>query len=191
MAVRERKRELTRDALFAAALALFVDHGYDATTMEQIAERAAVSRATAFNYFAKKEDLLLEWAARRRAVVAAAARRDAEAGRPPELKTLLVRLADAYTREAAGAAFVRAWLTTGGPLKPGAWDSAALLADLVRDGQRHGVLARAADPDVVGRLLLNAFFGALYQWVAEQRPKAWLRREVGAAVDVVLAGVAA
>jgi len=189
MGVRERKRELTRDALFDAAVALFVEQGYEATTMEAIAERAVVSRATAFNYFPKKEDLLLEWAARRRAAVAAAARADAARGRPPAIRSLLVRLAGTYTQDPAAQAFTRAWLTSAGPLKPGAWESAVLLADLVRAGQDAGALAAEADPEVVGRLLLNAFLGALYQWVSEDRPKAWLRREVGAAVDVILAGV--
>jgi AcrR family transcriptional regulator len=38
--------------VLAAALELFVERGYDNTTMDEIAERADVARAAVFNYFA-------------------------------------------------------------------------------------------------------------------------------------------
>ena len=58
---RERKKLETRERIFESGVALFAAHGYDSTTMEQIGERADVSRATVFNYFARKEDIVFEW----------------------------------------------------------------------------------------------------------------------------------
>lgn len=46
--VRAEAAERTRDAVVAAALALFLEHGYAATTVDQIAARAGVSRPTVF-----------------------------------------------------------------------------------------------------------------------------------------------
>jgi AcrR family transcriptional regulator len=43
------------DRLRAAAFALFVEQGYEATTVDQIAERAGVGRTTYFRLFASKE----------------------------------------------------------------------------------------------------------------------------------------
>ena len=58
MALRETKREATRRRILAAARLLFLQQGYAATTMEQVAAGAEVSRASLFNYFPGKTALL-------------------------------------------------------------------------------------------------------------------------------------
>ncbi|MFE3633922.1 TetR/AcrR family transcriptional regulator [Streptomyces cellostaticus] len=57
--LRERKKIKTREAIRSATYALVGEQGYDATTIEQIAERAEVSPSTVFRYFPTKEDIVL------------------------------------------------------------------------------------------------------------------------------------
>ncbi|MFI2202200.1 TetR/AcrR family transcriptional regulator [Streptomyces sp. NPDC020192] len=59
LGLRERKKIKTREAIRAATYALIKEQGYDATTIEQIAERAEVSPSTVFRYFPTKEDIVL------------------------------------------------------------------------------------------------------------------------------------
>jgi AcrR family transcriptional regulator len=48
-----------RERLVVAAVELFTEQGYDATTVAQIAERAGVTRSTFFRYFPDKRELLV------------------------------------------------------------------------------------------------------------------------------------
>jgi len=57
--LRERRKAWTRSEIQQHALRLFRERGYNATTVDQIAEAAEVSQSTFFRYFATKEDLVL------------------------------------------------------------------------------------------------------------------------------------
>lgn len=56
--LREQTAQRTRQAVLAAARALFIEQGYLATTVEQIAERAGVSKPTVFASVGSKRTLL-------------------------------------------------------------------------------------------------------------------------------------
>jgi AcrR family transcriptional regulator len=57
--LRERKKIRTRETIRREAFRLIQEHGYAATTVEQIAEAAEVSPSTFFRYFPTKESVLL------------------------------------------------------------------------------------------------------------------------------------
>jgi AcrR family transcriptional regulator len=57
--LRERKKAKTRAAIQGSALQLFREKGYEATTVDEIAEAAEVSPSTFFRYFPAKEDVVM------------------------------------------------------------------------------------------------------------------------------------
>jgi AcrR family transcriptional regulator len=56
---RAESKERTRQRLLAEAQRLFRERGYAATSLEQIAEAAEVTKGAIYGHFASKEDLLL------------------------------------------------------------------------------------------------------------------------------------
>ena len=58
------KGEQTRQAIAEAALRLFREHGYEATTMRAIAKEAGVATGNAYYYFGSKEELIHAYYAR-------------------------------------------------------------------------------------------------------------------------------
>src|SRR5712691_381752 len=58
--LRERKKLRTRRALADAALRMFTENGFGATTLEDLAEEAEVSKSTFFRFFPAKEAAAIE-----------------------------------------------------------------------------------------------------------------------------------
>jgi AcrR family transcriptional regulator len=64
LGVRERKKLAARTALTESALKLFRENGFDATTVNDIAQLASMSPRTFFRYFDTKEDVVFQDAPR-------------------------------------------------------------------------------------------------------------------------------
>ncbi|MFJ9416267.1 MULTISPECIES: TetR/AcrR family transcriptional regulator [unclassified Streptomyces] len=58
--LRERKKRQTRQYISDVATGLFLERGFDAVTIAEIADAANVSVNTVYNYFPAKEDLFLD-----------------------------------------------------------------------------------------------------------------------------------
>src|SRR6266511_2334806 len=65
MGIRERKKQRTRQALRQAAARLFLERGFEATTIADITAAADVAPRTFFSYFQTKEDVVLDEGAQR------------------------------------------------------------------------------------------------------------------------------
>ncbi|MGW2015268.1 TetR/AcrR family transcriptional regulator [Streptomyces sp. NPDC001927] len=57
--LRARTRLAVQAEIVATAMRLFLEHGFEATTMEQIANEIGISRRSLFRYFGTKEDIVL------------------------------------------------------------------------------------------------------------------------------------
>jgi AcrR family transcriptional regulator len=80
--LRERKRIQTRQRLTEAAMKLFLERGFEATTLDDIAAAAEVSRRTFFHYFTSKEEVVFDWQDEQSAALLAVVA-DIEPGRSP------------------------------------------------------------------------------------------------------------
>jgi AcrR family transcriptional regulator len=92
---RERKKAELRTRISEVATTLFLERGFDAVSVSEVAEAADVARPTVFAHFARKEDLLFDRYPEAEALVVAAINdRPAGASAVKALSDLLVALAD-------------------------------------------------------------------------------------------------
>ncbi len=93
-----RKRLATRQNISDVATRLFIERGFDAVTVDQIAAAADVSRMTVFNHFSRKEDLFFDLDEESREEMLAALQRRDPATTPVEALRLFAHWAVANQR---------------------------------------------------------------------------------------------
>lgn len=184
-ATAERRRRIQR-----AALALFDAHGFQTTTMEDVARAAQVSRGTVFNHFRRKQTILVAWFAE--------ALSDVVARLPDEGDPLasLQRLFDelATLTEAHGD---RVLPLMAELLDPDLERSRAAFLALPLNDVLQRLLARAhAEGRVrsdysyrrLARVLANTYVLTALQWAAYRRDRS-LRDELRRALTLALEGM--
>jgi AcrR family transcriptional regulator len=189
---RARKKERTRREIFAAAVRLFLERGYDAVTVDDICRAADVARGTFFLHFPTKDTLLAEYG--REATADLAARmHDHRGDATAELRAMFRLLAE---RAIAHGDVVRLTVreVMARPLgiaeaTEQARDVGMLLAAVVRRGQSAGELRRDVAPEVAGAVLVSAYFAIVNVW-ATGPEKFDLTAAVEQMLDLVLNGLA-
>jgi AcrR family transcriptional regulator len=86
---RTRKRLANRQAISDVATSLFMEHGFDQVTVDQIADAADMGRMTVFNHFPRKEDMFFDREREPYDLAFAALRDRGEATSPIEAMRLL------------------------------------------------------------------------------------------------------
>jgi AcrR family transcriptional regulator len=157
--LRERKKAKTRAAIQEHALRLFREQGYDATTVEQIAEAAEVSSSTFFRYFGSKEDVVI-YDALDPILIEAWRRQPAELGPIPAIRAAMKEVFGGLSPEELSEIRLRGQLVYGVPEL-----RLAMIDDLVRTALMMAgeVAVRTGLPvdDFRVRVGVGAFMGAL------------------------------
>jgi AcrR family transcriptional regulator len=173
-----------------AALRLFAEHGYDATTVKDITTAADVAKGTFFNYFETKESILPAIAARRLEQLEEALALDKGAPVSPvarvKLALRLVAESPLCQKELAEQLF--AAMMHHREIGPGQ-ALRDLLAEQVRQAQASGEIRGELDPVYLGGLIRALFFQRLVMWHRGHRP-APLRELIDSSVDLLMEGVA-
>lgn len=163
-------RERARDRLLDAALQLFVERGYVAVRVEDIARAAGISRASFYKHFSEREEILADLFARllgREPVTA-------PPGDPTEAMARVRHLlVDAATRMVADEQLARFVYTlpirhaalAGAGARPPVLDP---VEGLVREGVAAGVVREDIPPALITAHLARTFEAAMRDW-AESR----------------------
>ena len=164
--LRERKKRLLRQQLSDTATEMFLERGFDAFRVTEVAAACGVSEKTVYNYFPTKESLVLD---RDDATMAALRAGLADPSVPPveatlrildgQLRTMMAWLADQEDFARAGAAMLRfGRLIRATPsLRAHQRDMTDRLVEAVAEmlAGRSGLSADAPEPQIAGTALIG------------------------------------
>jgi AcrR family transcriptional regulator len=185
--LRERKKQRTRETISRVALELFVERGYHATTLADIAEAADVSTRTIFAYYPSKEDILFsEFPALLDAIAQALRERPAGKDALGTVRDFILSIPHGVKSEDDAQ---RHAIIEGDPtLRSHMRARLAQLQDLVAAGVADDIGADADDlrPSVVAASLIAAF-EVLSERDTAKTHKQQTPEEIAAVIDPVIA----
>lgn len=196
--LRERKKARTRRALIDAATRLFLEKGYEQTTVAEIAAAADVAPRTFFSYFQSKEDVLFADNDERIGIALATIAQRAPEDRPLDV---LLRALDrmmsstAFTTDLSGPSpLLRLRLSESSPAVHGAGLRRLLQAQVNLAEALHRAYPEEVDERtataVVGTLV-GAVFAAMLACVRRGDDLDRIRAETRRAAEVAVRGIAA
>lgn len=191
---RERKKRELRDRIYQSARKLFLRRGFEATTVEQIAEAADVAQATFFNHFSGKNAVLAEMtrevSERLSELVAEQIPRRATAQQ--KIRAFGERAADEVDASLGVARDVLLELlsTSPGPGEAFAYVKSAYapFVEIVAEGQRRGEVRTDHEASFLAEMVVGAFNAAAIQWMNDPRyPLAERLRRTGVFIGEAIA----
>jgi AcrR family transcriptional regulator len=163
---REEKKQETVNRIIDAAICLFSEKGYEATTVAEITEMAGVAKGTFFNYFKAKEELLIKF---QKSLFFNELKilNDKPGPYAPRILALVKEIGDSMdgNRTQMRLALQR-FLTTNTTEsnKGGLMAKAEAMIPLFEKGQQSGEFTSTIPPAIMARTALQIYLGALLSW---------------------------
>ena len=186
---RERKKQARRDQIYEAARQLFLEQGYAATTVEQIADAADVAQTTFFNHFQSKDAVLREMTGEISAHLEAMlqqelATSDTAERRIRRFATQALRALGA-TEGLAREVLLELLRKSSGPgtALPYLASVREPFTTIVREGQSAGDVRRDLEPTLLAELVIGLLNTALLGWLND--PGYPFEKRMSQFVDVI------
>lgn len=189
---REQGKVERKERLYEAALELFREQGYEATTVDQITRQAGLAKGTFFNYFPTK-DAVLRYMGTREVGRLGAASLGMNGTNSPigKLKRLLNALAASLERDRELICLIFRRGVTVADLMAGDAGGFSLqptVALLIRQAQRQGEINPNLDPDTLAAALDALYLQQLIRW-CEAGNRYPLTDRLTGIVDLLLTGI--
>lgn len=190
---RERKKEETKERIFKAALKLFKDKGFEATTIDDIAQKADVAKGTFFNYFPRKEavlgfipELWIDEAEEKAGEILASGEPAAE-----QIRDMFTEFAGFYEEDPELSKYVAMeWMRrmhSGVDECCRRWDE--LGTRVIEQLQAKGEMRRDVPPQRASQVLASVYDGTLLRWLSAPEKPFSLKAELRERLTLVIEGL--
>jgi AcrR family transcriptional regulator len=170
---RERKKRELRTRIYETARQLFLEHGFEATTVAEIAEAADVAQGTFFNHFSSKQAVLAEITSEVSDHLHGLV--DAQLARPVSALERIAGFADAVADELSRARelardVVIELMQSGarsGEAYPYLAGVHAPFTEMLRDGQAKEEVRSDLDPAFLAEIVVGGLNVSVTSWLAD------------------------
>ena len=194
---RERKKREAQQKIYQAAIELFLEQGFEETTVDQIAQRADVGKGTVFNYFPRKTLFLAaladDWMSHLLEKMGPVKRW--KGSTREQLERVFLSLADlSVQNRALSRLSYFEHLRSIPEQRP--WDERhvrefqAITRAVLRRGQVSGDVRPDLNPEHAATLIESTFFLTLVHWLRDGGSANALREEISAKLDIIIDGIA-
>ncbi len=180
MALRERRREELKNRIFETSMRLFMEQGYENTTINQIASACNMAKGTFFNYFPKKESVLTYFGEMQYKRVKELAAKMLEQQLPADeiLRKLFRNLLE-KTQE--NPTITKTLILEA--LKSSVFDDeysnqislTQMFAEVVKYGQERAIFKSTNLPLEVAENIIALYFYTCFQWVSDSKRNIYQR----------------
>ncbi len=189
---REQGKLARKERLYEAALNLFREQGYEATTVDQITRQAGLAKGTFFNYFPTKDAVLRYMGAREVGRLGAATLGvNGASSSIGKLKRLMLALAASLERDRELICLIfRRGVTVADLMAgdAGGFSVQPTVSLLIRQAQRQGEINPHLDPDTLAAALDALYLQQLIRWCESDQQYSLAERLTGI-VDLLLTGI--
>ena len=170
---RERKKRELRTRIYETARQLFLDHGFEATTVVQIAEAADVAQGTFFNHFPSKQAVLAEVTNEVSGHLQSMV--DEQLARPVSALDRITGFADSVAKGVAGArglareVLIEVMRTSARPGEAYPYLTRVYepFAEILREGQENGDVRADLDAAFLAEMVVGALHVGVTNWLVD------------------------
>lgn len=165
---RTARSEPTKDIILSSAAAVLAEHGYESTTLESVAARAGVTKATIYYHFDSKEEIYAAVVRRYLREALTRLEQQVNSGKPVEeilvnvLESLIDDTMDPERRYVYYQEIVRSNERNSANIRDAQRSFERALADFIASAQSAGVLVEG-DPSVIAFLVIGSI-GRTARW---------------------------
>jgi AcrR family transcriptional regulator len=170
---RERKKRELRTRIYETARQLFLEHGFEATTVAQIAEAADVAQGTFFNHFPSKQAVLAEVtnevSGHLQSIV------DEQLARPVSALDRITGFADSVAKQVGGArglardVLIEVMRTSARPGEAYPYLTRVYepFAEILREGQEQGDVRADLDAAFLAEMVVGTLHVGVTNWLVD------------------------
>lgn len=190
------KKLRTKEKIFKTAVTLFLEQGYENTTVQEITEKAEVAKGTFFSHFPTKEAILRYLGEQRVALMQDHLSHELAAIPAAGEKLLLLfdllAQANEEDRKVLGLILTERLKSYFSPdqihVSASQVQLKQIIEGILKEGQATGEFRQDFSPASVAGIFFGIYFFAIYHWLASAQPTS-LATEYRQQVTVVLRGI--